>query len=353
MLRRMLRLRRRPEEDHIAYNLRTAGVIQKWCQRCNVTMVFVRVIKAVYKAAWKDKTFALDDGSSPLRAARQFRNAMWWQTVQVVQPKAKRQKLGIVHHSRGQQRVGWEHPFVAVWGCTWQDKLDACSSLRVRMQGFPDFVKNLCGRWQIPYTYEPPDETDPGRWVSTEFPTCVDDLPYFPPNSKEAGWDCVGRRVWVQTDNQQLQQIFAGLSVLESPSLRPPCVRVARLLKSMANGGFKPRRDISDFIEWDPRELNSVADFAANMALNLGRDWEKRDPIAIADAKASNAHFRLCSDGALRGSGKGSAGIAFYAYKDGAKTLLLVAGKVLGELQSAFVAELLAMEWCLNSFRLL
>ena len=82
-------------------------------------------------------------------------------------------------------------------------------------------------------------------------------------------------------------------------------------MKSMANGGFKPRRDISDFIEWDPRELNSVADFAANMALNLGRDWEKRDPIAIADAKASNAHFRLCSDGSCGALGKDRLALLF------------------------------------------
>ena len=130
-------------------------------------------------------------------------------------------------------------------------------------------------------------------------------------------------------------------------------MRVARMLRSMLSGGFRPRRDTSDLIEWDIRSLNTYADFAANVSLDLGSDWGRKDEAAIQEAKRVGANFRLCSDGALRKGGKASAGLAFFAYIDGRRRLLYIAGCLLHGLQSAFVAELLAMEWCLKEFRTL
>ena len=150
-----------------------------------------------------------------------------------------------------------------------------------------------------------------------------------------------------------MEQLFAGRSKLEDDNFRPPCIRIARSLHSMLQGEFRPRADTADFIEWGWRELNTYADFAANIALDLGTEWEKKDEKGIGRAKSERANFRLCADGGCRKSGQASAGIAFFSYLHGERTLLLIAGQPLGMLANSFAAELLAMEWCLQRFRLL
>ena len=97
MLRRMLKLRRRPEEGYMQYNQRTAACIHKWCSRSNVVLLYARVVKAVYKAAWTDNAFTLDSGASPLKSVRQYRSAEWWQTHVFITTQAKRRKLGTNH----------------------------------------------------------------------------------------------------------------------------------------------------------------------------------------------------------------------------------------------------------------
>ena len=91
--------------------------------------------------------------------------------------------------------------------------------------------------------------------------------------------------------------------------------------------------------------------YAANLALDLGRKWEKRDDNAIAQAKSVRANFRLCSDGAFREDGRSAAGLAIFAYDGGRRTLLYVAGQPMGILQNSFVSEVLALEHCLRTFR--
>ena len=63
------------------------------------------------------------------------------------------------------------------------------------------------------------------------------------------------------------------------------------------------------------------------------------------------ARMRLSSDGALRGDGQAAAGMTLIAYDEhDAPHILYRAGKLLGKLQSAFEAEILALEWSLSSF---
>ena len=101
------------------------------------------------------------------------------------------------------------------------------------------------------------------------------------------------------------------------------------------------------FVEWDGRELNSVADHAANVALDLRRDWQHDAGHKVVSKASYN--WRLCIDGARRGSGDSSAGLALFAYSaSGEEQLVHRAGKQLGQLDSAFVAEMLSLEWGLD-----
>ena len=171
------------------------------------------------------------------------------------------------------------------------------------------------------------------------------------PNPRERSWDSFGHRVWIQTDNQQLAQVLGGASVLQGDHYRPLFVRICRSLVKLHHRNIQPRTQTSEFVEWDPRDFNALADDAANKALDRGADWMHVHRDSVQKARASAANYRLCFDGARRGSGESAAGVAFLAYyATGERDLLLRAGKRLGVLSSAFLAEALAAEWCLDVF---
>ena len=114
---------------------------------------------------------------------------------------------------------------------------------------------------------------------------------------------------------------------------------------------WQPITQLSDLVLWDRREFNSYADHAANVALDLKSDWNILDSQVLEEARRSKANIRATADGARRGDGQAAAGIAFFAYFPGGRRVIFHrAGKLLGKLSSAFLAEALAMEWCLESF---
>ena len=76
------------------------------------------------------------------------------------------------------------------------------------------------------------------------------------------------------------------------------------------------------------------------------------DETAVSAVKqAQHAYLRICSDGAKRGGGQSAAGFALLSYsQSGQRTVLHRCGKLFGSLDSSFVAEALALEWCLDLF---
>ena len=171
-------------------------------------------------------------------------------------------------------------------------------------------------------------------------------MPILWPNPKEKEWASSSQRLWAQTDNQELAQIFAGLSVLTCASTRPLCVRIAPMIGFVTSAGIKPRTDIVPYIEWDPRGFVALADDAANRAVDSNSDWFHVHEECLRRARQHKVNLRLCFDGALRGSRRGSAGVAVIAYySDGHRDILYRGGKLLGDLSFSFLAEALALEW--------
>ena len=116
--------------------------------------------------------------------------------------------------------------------------------------------------------------------------------------------------------------------------------------------GYMPRVNARPLVEWDPREYNGLADNAANLALDRGEDWTFVSAERVLQAKSEPVNYRLCFDGAKRGTGSSAAGVALLAYYfDGRRDLLFRGGKLLGKLDSAMVAECLALEWSLDLFK--
>ena len=113
-----------------------------------------------------------------------------------------------------------------------------------------------------------PDEEDGTTtfraWSTFKLQTFLHDLPPQPSSPKAEEWDSMSGRVWIQTDNQQIEQVFEGRSSYDPGPLRPVCVRIARGLLSLTQRGCRPRLDWSPFVEWSPRMFNALADHAAN-----------------------------------------------------------------------------------------
>ena len=350
LLRRLLRLRRRPEEGAMNYNMRTSSMICKWLSNSRLDSAHVKVIRFVYKAAWREKAFHLDGGDAPLKQVRSYRDAMWWQTWQAISTRAERQRLGIRHAQVGQQKTAWEHPFVTVWGLDWRSRLQNAATLSEWMKSCGEFVETLCDKWHLPVIAE----TKPvlSLFMQTiKLKTTIHDPPDLLFNPKQEAWGEGHRRIWIQTDNQQVAAIFNGSSLLCGDGLRPPCVRIARLLSKLLQAGCLPRKDTTAIIEWDPREFNGVADHAANCALDMRSAWELRADRMRHRLVDPHVNYRICVDGARRGGGHASGGMLVLAYTGrGDPEYLYRAGVGFGCLDSAFSAEVLAMEWALEEF---
>eukprot|EP00973_Karenia_brevis_P040527 5604275-Karenia_brevis.AAC.1 len=81
MLRRMFRLRWRPEDNPMTFNVRSSHLIQHWFRNGGVKMIHERILQAVYKSAWKETWFTVDDGDYPLMRLRQYRDRTWWEAI--------------------------------------------------------------------------------------------------------------------------------------------------------------------------------------------------------------------------------------------------------------------------------
>ena len=112
--------------------------------------------------------------------------------------------------------------------------------------------------------------------------------------------------------------------------------------------GHRPWQETSDFIEWDRRALNTYADHAANVALDIGSSWAVNQ-AGIDRACSSKANLCISVDGACREGGCSAGGMAVWAYhEDGSRELLHRAGSLFDGVHSAILSEILALEWALE-----
>ena len=73
--------------------------------------------------------------------------------------------------------------------------------------------------------------------------------------------------------------------------------------------------------------MNTLADRAANVALDSQPDWQQI--VSIDDQVRVHCNWRLCIDGARRGSGNAAAGLALIAYAPNGKIIPVSRGRKL------------------------
>ena len=116
---------------------------------------------------------------------------------------------------------------------------------------------------------------------------------------------------------------------------------------------MRPVEAHADLVIWTPREYNTVADHAANCAMDLETSWSRSDNTLLAQALLSGSSLRLSVDGGRRSATHAAIGLALFAVdvENGgvAKyTLLARRGKILTSVSSSFLAEAVALEWGLQ-----
>ena len=92
------------------------------------------------------------------------------------------------------------------------------------MVGFGDFARKLANPWDLPSVVG----NDAGLGIAM-LPLHLLVLVTKPPpllhNAKEKSWESYARRLWVQVDNQEAANAFAGMSYLKVLGLQPLCIR--------------------------------------------------------------------------------------------------------------------------------
>ena len=115
--------------------------------------------------------------------------------------------------------------------------------------------------------------------------------------------------------------------------------------------GVRPRQDTTPLVEWELREYKAVADHAANCALDMATFWETPVQRSFAKLAAQGVNHRLAVDDAHRGNGQAAGGMAVWAYRRGEEpSCLYRAGATFGWLSSSLAAEVIALEWALETF---
>ena len=102
-----------------------------------------------------------------------------------------------------------------------------------------------------------------------------------------------------------------------------------------------------------PREYNSVADHCCIAALDEGRSWTECDNQTCAESLLAARSLRLSVDGGRRSTDNAAIGLALFSVQmsggsQATYNLLARSGKIVSGIESAFLAEAMALEWALQ-----
>ncbi len=285
----MFRLRRRPGENQLRFNTRSALKNQCWFEKAGRRMAYHRVIKAIYKSAW-----------------------FGWLLVLVGATRVQRRAEGLQHRQAGHQRTSWEHPFVIVFGPAWRGLRNQEESLAQWMRGCDAFINQICSSWGLPGLPEAVKEKV-SLPLTIRLPVAIDEPPQLPTHELEQQWQSMRGRLWVQTDCKAISELLRGSSTLKVDAHAPLFRRIARSILALSHLGLQPLLDFMDLLLWSPRRFNPVADHAANASMDSNISWFRVDGDLLSKEVANSSNLRLCIDGGRRSDTCAALGLALYA----------------------------------------
>ena len=347
-LRKILRLRRRPNEQQQQYMQRSSNMIDAWYRRFGFLKSHHVLLRNIFRSAWSESHRSLDSGCKPLLDARLCRDRMWWNSIKDL-PHRLRVNEGCSQRTSG-EKPSWEDPFVLVFGLDWRHRLRSCQSESEWKQYELVFINTLCARWSLPKLFPTCVSENATREVRVQRPKYV--LPSA--ESLVIPKTCMpkssGRLVFV-VDCQPLSMIVGGHTPLRSTTLRPVFTRICRNLGELVQHFELGTDDADDPVHWVPRGDNQLADSLCNYTMDIGRSWTHQWGCSNL---SSFCHSYVCfSDGGRRSQTSAASAWAICTgiLSHGKWTFnLLMAGGIFhaGDV-SSFTAEAIALQEAITS----
>ena len=70
-------MRWKPGEGRMMYNRHACAIIQQWFKDCGRQPLYIGVLSAVFKEAWREKEVPMHSGDNYLAISRNYRNREW------------------------------------------------------------------------------------------------------------------------------------------------------------------------------------------------------------------------------------------------------------------------------------
>ena len=314
-------------EGRMQYNQRTARKLESWLATYKVKPLHLRVLTALYKAAWDEKITPFSSGINHLQLARSRRSRLWWEGLRDEQA-TKRRRVGLTRTRSGPQAY-WEDLLVDQLGLDWRQRREKITGKSDWMRGLNQFLHGICTKFRLPYGHLVPrgqdlclpssevsgDETAKQRRLNED----NDGLPSVQFLLEDLQWSTHGPRIKYIVDCQPLCEVLNGDAVcdckLDGGVTRPILAEAAAHFDALLSSGWRPQRSSDNFVHWRKREHNKLADYICNRTMDEARDWQWQSPELLATLagtgrKGINCRLLGFSDGG-RHENRGGAAAAW------------------------------------------
>ena len=347
-LRKVFRLRRRPGEGFMTYNVRTA----RWLDKMHVDFLLPhahhQLLRKILQAAWRESTFQDNTGENLLAVARNYKSLLWWTGIKDL-PYKTRLAQGAAHNRQG-PTVTYENVFVDLMGETWRETRNACNNFLEWRHHCDRLVDQLCAKWRIPLL--------PQRQAVGHIPCFQDSrrsdyeaLAGSPFSEKrhqdDDRWE-PGRRCFLFImDSQVVSRILNGKMHLATGEHMPLFTRIGKRMAFLLGGGWQPPRLYDNPFEWRPRCYNTRADALCSIVLDTCAEI-KYTSDDLHDVLQLQPNFLVYTDGACRGDGVSAFAWVIYLVvfdgKEYSHVTVALQGRLVQENLSSFITEALAVD---------
>ena len=310
-IRKMYRLRRRPDEGKAGHMLRTGHKINTWFVNSNVQRSHQRALAMHHGWAAKLVDHVVGRGGRPLYHLLHSRCLQHWHETCEGNSWIDPSNQSGWRHSRPGPQSHWEQLLAKVHGNAWWDSPSGKpSAWRAARHAF---VEQVCTMWGLQGRRE-----KNGQPVS--FSKCSLAVPQWHTNDLQ--WRQGFLSFEFRVDNALVASWLTGSASTKIESYSDRVATAVDMLQSLIrHAGWSLRWPHSEWVTWVPRERNVIADALANMCLDKGHNIAVRGELP----EVGTANLVMVSDGARRG-GQGSCAASWAILSFRSQGISFVAG---------------------------
>eukprot|EP00929_Paragymnodinium_shiwhaense_P098781 TRINITY_DN60278_c0_g1_i1.p1 TRINITY_DN60278_c0_g1~~TRINITY_DN60278_c0_g1_i1.p1 ORF type:complete len:552 (+),score=-12.12 TRINITY_DN60278_c0_g1_i1:3-1658(+) len=322
LFRRMFRLRRRPDEHHFVYVIRTSRRIDQWLNTFGKPSFHHIILRNIFRNAHKQY-----QADSDLWKVLTSRTRQWW--LGVASLSSSQRAAHNCCRAKPGQAVFYDDPFLETLGDSWLNTLADSKGLAGWKKHERYFIDGICAKYNLPPL--PPSRPKMNRdklpvffHVNEKRAFAVSNIPWPPACSTDAEWlpphpHCppLSRAFEFVSDNSALvDAVLARARPPECKEYLSIIEGVQADLEFVYRSGFSSRMIACDPIRWVPRRLNTAADYVCAWCKHIGSDINSLEPSSIAACIRRGCHIQFHSDGSFTGMNQvGTTGVTCIAWQ--------------------------------------